>query len=223
MTSDLTPHVRLLLVDDHEVVLHGLRALLSDAPEVRVVAEAHNGAEALALHEAHRPDVTLMDIRMPGIDGIEVLRQLRRRSRDTRVIMLAADGYQSDILRAWQHGAAGFLLKTTSRPHLLDAIRHAHQHGWCAPFEPGFQPQGADGTDVLSSREMEVLDYVSRGLSNGDIALALGITEHTIKAHMKAVFYKLGCADRTEAVVAAFERGLLRVSPFQTDVAQTSK
>ncbi len=209
--------ITVLLADDHEIVLQGLRTMLSNEPRIRLVALAKNGAEAVEQHKVHHPDITLLDIRMPEVDGIEALAAIKKASPKARVIMFAAEDFQADVLQAWQLGAAGFMLKTTSRVELVNAIESAHTLGWCHPFQPGKLPQGARGEAALSPRELEVLDYVRRGLSNADIAVALSITEHTIKAHLKMIFLKLGCADRTEAVVAALERGLLRLSPNHTE------
>lgn len=217
MSFSKTSTLNVLLADDHDLILQGLRALLADAPDMSVVAVAHNGAEAVRLHREIKPDVTLMDIRMPEMTGIEALAAIRKATPQARVIMLAAEDFQSEVLQSWQLGAAGFLLKTVCRKYLIDAIRSAWQHGWCSPFEPGKLPPGAKGERVLSDRELDVLDYVRRGFPNADIATALEISVHTVKVHLKTIFLKLDSADRTEAVVAAIERGLLRVSPNHTE------
>jgi two-component system NarL family response regulator len=211
-STDKRP-VTLLLADDHEVILQGVATLLGGDRRFKVVGMARTGQEAIRLHDELNPDVTLLDIRMPELDGIGALASIRKASPRARVIMFAAEDYPADMLHAWELGAAGFLLKTGTREELIGAIESAHTLGWCHPFKPGYLPVGASGNGMISARELEVLDYVRRGLSNADIATALTITEHTVKAHLKMIFLKLGCADRTEAVIAALERGLLRLSP----------
>lgn len=209
-----TSPLAVMLADDHEIVLQGLRTLLNGASHIRVVGEARTGDEAVRLHQELQPDLTLLDIRMPpGMDGIATLAAIRQNSPKAKVIMFASDDFEVDLLRAWQLGAAGFLIKTVSRDELINAIDSVVTNGWCAPFKPGHLPVGAKGEGALSPREIEVLEYVKRGLSNADVAKALSITEHTIKAHLKMIFLKLGCADRTEAVMMALERGLIRLEP----------
>lgn len=219
MSISHSPPIRLLIVDDHEVVLEGLRALLGSIPGFSVIGAASDGDRGLQLHRVLRPDITLLDVRMNPMDGIQTLSAIKSSNPRARVIMLASDDFQIDVMRAAQYGAAGFMLKTATRSELAEAILQAHTFGWCHPFKPGQLSAHIQGENMLSGRELEVLDYVSRGLSNADIALALGITEHTIKAHLKTIFQKLDCADRTEAVVAAFKLGLIRVSPDQTTLA----
>jgi DNA-binding NarL/FixJ family response regulator len=207
------PPVTLLLADDHDAILQGVGTLLGGDRSFKIVGMARTGLEAVRLHDELNPDVTLLDIRMPELDGIGALARIRQVSPKARIIMFASEDYQADMRHAWELGAAGFLLKTGGREELVGAIKSAHFFGWCEPFKPGQLPSGVDGRGLISGRELEVLDYVRRGLSNADIATALAITEHTVKAHLKMIFLKLDCADRTEAVVAALERGLLRLSP----------
>lgn len=209
----MPPHpIRLMLVDDHSVVRMGLGAVLSLYPELKVVAEAEDGAEAVETFRRERPDVVLMDARMPGTGGAEALRAIRQEFPTARAIMLTTSDLDEDVQQAIEAGANGYLLKNVGRDELVDAIKQVHAGQQYIPAAIRKLMAGLASRKHLSAREIEVLDGMRRGLSNREIAVALSISEHTAKAHVKAILHKLESADRAEAVARAFEQGLLRVS-----------
>ena len=203
--------IRILLVDDHSVVRMGLAAVLSLDEELTVVAEAEDGTQALEKFRAECPDVTLMDVRMPGIGGLEALRSIRAASPAACVLMLTTSELDEDVQRAIEAGAAGYLQKSVTREELVRAIRHVHAGNRYIPDTLQRRLAQLAKRKHVSSREIEVLDGMRRGLSNRDIGVALSISEHTVKAHVKAILQKLESADRAEAVARGFEQGLLRV------------
>lgn len=203
--------IRILLVDDHSVVRMGLAAVLSLDESLTVVAEAEDGAQALEKYRAARPDIVLMDVRMPGTGGLEALRALRAAWPEARVLMLTTSELDEDIQQAIEAGARGYLLKSVTREELVRSIHQVHAGG---RYVPGAMAQRLNllaKRKHLSNREIEVLDGMRRGLSNRDISVALSISEHTVKAHVKAILQKLESADRAEAVARGFEQGLLRL------------
>jgi len=202
--------IRLLLVDDHSVVRMGLAAVLSLDEGLVVAAEAEDGAQALEKFRAEQPDVVLMDVRMPGMGGLEALRALRAAAPEARVIMLTTSEFDADVRGAIDAGAAGYLLKSVKRDELVRAIRCVHAGGRYLPEAIGRRLAQLATRRHLSPREVEVLDGMRRGLSNRDIGVALLIGEHTIKTHVKAILQKLESADRAEAVARGFEQGLFR-------------
>ncbi|HET9558477.1 MAG TPA: response regulator transcription factor [Actinomycetota bacterium] len=206
--------IRILVADDHPVVRDGLRGMLAGEADFEVVGEAASGAEALALTERERPDVVLMDLQMPEMDGATATAEIAARFPATRVLVLTTFDADADILRAVEAGATGYLLKDTPRERLFPAIRAA------ARGETVLAPTVATrlvsrmrgraaAEEALTSREVEVLELVARGSSNADIAAALFISEATVKTHLLHTFAKLGVDDRTAAVVAALERGII--------------
>jgi DNA-binding NarL/FixJ family response regulator len=174
-----------------------------------VVGEACNGREAVAAHAQLRPDVTIMDIAMPEMDGVTALQEIRREHNNARVVMLTTYKGDAQILRAVQGGAAGFLLKSTLRKDLLDTVRGVHMGQRRIPPEIAMELAQHMGQGPLSSREMEVLNYAASGNSNRRIAERLSISEETVKAHMKNVLAKLAANDRTHAVTIALKRGII--------------
>ena len=204
--------IRLLIADDHPVVRDGLRGMLAGEADFEVVGEAASGAEAVAVTERERPDVVLMDLQMPEMDGATATAEIAARFPGTRVLVLTTFDADADILRAVEAGATGYLLKDTPRERLFPAIRAA------ARGETVLAPTVATrlvsrmrqpATEALTSREVEVLELVARGSSNADIAAALFISEATVKTHLLHAFAKLGVDDRTAAVVVALERGII--------------
>lgn len=203
--------IRLMLVDDHSMVRMGLATILSVDKDLKVVAEAEDAEQAVALFREHRPDITLMDGRMPGASGVEALQRIRAEYPEARVIMLTTFDLEEMVYAALEAGAAGYLLKSVRRGELVNAIRRVHAGERCFPEELEKKLADAGTQKRLSPRELETLELVRRGLSNRDIGVALGVSENTAKAHLKAILLKLGVADRAEAVAAGFERGLLQI------------
>ncbi len=203
--------IRILIVDDHTMVRMGLSAVLSLNDDLSIVGEADDGAQAIERFQTVQPDVVLMDVRMPGMGGLEALRALRLAAPGARVLMLTTSELDEDILRAIEAGACGYLLKSVTREELARAIREVHAGGRYMPEAMAQRLAQLTKRKHLSARESEVLDGMRRGLSNRDIAMALSVSEHTIKAHVKAILQKLESADRAEAVARGFEQGLLRV------------
>jgi len=208
--------ISLLIADDHPVVRNGLRGIFTGDPDFEVLGEAANGKEAVALALARRPQVVLMDLRMPGGDGVTAIRELAERSPATRVLVLTTYGDDSDVLAAIDAGATGYLLKDAPREELLRGVRAAARgDSVLSPSvaatvlgrvrEP--QPEAP-----LSPRELEVLTLVAGGATNREAAARLFISEATVKTHLLHVYAKLGVNDRAAAVAAGYERGLLSAS-----------
>lgn len=202
--------IRLLLADDHAVMRSGLANMLNVNPAFRVVGEADNGNKALELFRRLNPDVLLLDVTMPGMDGIETLRLLRKEKPDARVVMLSSSEAEEDIVQSFQAGASGYVTKTARPAELAEAIQAVHAGG--RVMTPAVERRLAEQSagSALSPREVEVLKLLRQGMSNPDIARILHITRHTAKAHVAALLVKLEAADRTEAVTRGFERGLLK-------------
>jgi DNA-binding NarL/FixJ family response regulator len=208
--------VRVVVVDDHAVMRAGVVALLAPEPGIEVVAEAIDGRQAVELVERLRPEVALMDLRMPGLDGVEATAQIVARGTGTRVLILTTYETDADIQRAVEAGAIGYLLKDATREQLADAI-HAAARG-----ETVLAPRVAQrlvarmrqpAPAALTAREVDVLNAVADGLSNVDIGRRLVIAEATVKTHLLRIFAKLDVSDRTHAVVVALDRGLITRPP----------
>lgn len=204
--------IRLVIVDDHPVVRDGLSSMFARDPEFEVVGEAADGAEAVRVAEALRPDVVLMDLRMPGMDGVSATRELVRRGSGVRVLVLTTYDTDSDVLPAIEAGATGYLLKDAPRDELLRAVRAAARgEAVLAPTVAARLMGRVRGSTAgpLSQRELEVLQLVAAGATNREAAAKLFITEATIKSHMMNIYAKLGVSDRASAVTEGFNRGLL--------------
>jgi two-component system NarL family response regulator len=203
--------IRLLIVDDHSMVRMGLVTILGVEKDLKIVAEAEDAEQAVAKFRQHQPDITLMDSRMPGGNGVEALQRIRQEFPEARVIMLTTFDLEEMVFNALEAGASGYLLKSVERAELVAAIRRVHLGERCFPetLERRMADQGSHKR--LSPRELETLELLRRGLSNRDIGVALGVSENTAKAHVKSILLKLGVADRAEAVAAGFERGFLQV------------
>jgi NarL family two-component system response regulator LiaR len=208
--------IRIVLADDHAVVREGLRAFLELQEGIEVVGEAADGEEAVEEAERLRPDVMLMDLVMPRLDGVGAMRELRRRRPEIRVIVLTSFAEDERLLPAIQAGAAGYLLKNVEPRELARAVRAAHAGQ--ALLDPAVaarlveaiaQPAGDPPRAALTPREREILALVARGLSNKRIARELGVSEKTVKTHVGHVLAKLGATDRTEAAVRAVQAGLV--------------
>jgi len=203
--------IRLLVVDDHFFVRMGLTGSLNAEQDIRVVAEADNGTQAVKMFREHKPDVVIMDGRLPGMSGVETLTALRREFPNARVLMLSVDEGEEDVYRAMQAGAAGYLPKSSQLQELLRAIRTIHAgHQFLPPALATRLKERASGA-TLTEREREVLELVSKGLSNREVGKTIGCSETTAKWHLKNIMQKLEVTDRTEATRVAVERGILHV------------
>ncbi len=203
--------IRLLVVDDHLVVRMGLVALLKRRKDFEVVAEAENGAQAVERFREHRPDVCLMDIRMPKLSGVQALAAIRAEFPEARVIMLTTYDGDSDIHGALAAGASGYLLKDVEGEELVFAIREVHRGGRYLPEGVAQRLTEHSKSPQLTPREIEVLELVAKGLSNKQIASVLNFTDFTAKAHVRNILEKLGVEDRTGAVTEAMQRGIVHL------------
>lgn len=203
--------IRVLLVDDHPIVRGGLKALMAAEPDLSVVAEASDGAEAIALDTTHQPDVTLMDLRMPGLGGIEAIRTIIAARPGARIIALTTYDGDADIYRALDAGACGYLLKHMLGHEVVEAVRAAARGERAIPAEVAGRLAEFTPRVDLTPREIEVLEFAGRGLRNKEIAAAICRTEDTVKVHLKHIMAKLGVSDRTEAVTLALRRGIIHL------------
>jgi two-component system NarL family response regulator len=210
--TDSPPKIRVLIADDHPIFRVGLRNLIDQQPDMQVVAEAADGPEAVQVIAAQRPDVTLLDLRMPSMDGPQVIAAVLANNRDARIIILTTYDGDEDIYRAVDAGARGYLLKDTFPEGMLEAIRDVHAGGQLFPADVAAKLIGHSPAAGLTTRELAVLELLARGLSNKEIQSALSLPEGTLKNHLKRVFDKLDVTDRTQAVLAAIKRGLVRLS-----------
>ena len=201
--------IRIMTVDDHQVFREGIGAMLATQKDMELVAEAANGMQAVELFAIHRPDITLMDLRLPDISGLEAITRIRATFPNARMIVLTT--YKGDVqaLRALKAGAYGYLLKSTLRVYMLETIRAVHAGQKRIPPEIAAEMAEYAADDALTSREIEVLQKVAMGSANKIIADQLKISEDTVKAHMKSILSKLGANDRTHAVTIAMRRGFL--------------
>ncbi len=210
--ADRDRQVRLLIVDDHPVVRDGLRGMFEGEEGFEVVAEATNGADAISKARAHDPDVVLMDLRMPEMDGVSAIREMTELGIPARVLVLTTFDTDSDVLPAIEAGATGYLLKDAPRDELLRAVRSAAAGE--AVLSPSVAARLLDQVrqpvkETVSQRELEVLQLVASGATNRDVAERLFVSEATVKTHLLHIYAKLGVNDRAAAVGAAFEKGLL--------------
>ena len=203
--------IRVMTADDHPIVRMGLKAIVANEPDMSVVAEASDGKDAVALYDQHRPDVVLMDLRMPKLDGIAAIRSIVEAHPDARVIALTSYEGDADIYRALDAGACGYLIKDMVGADVIGAIRTAVAGKRVIP--PTVAGKLAEFTPRidLTPREVEVLGLAAKGLRNKDIARVIGRTEETVKVHLKHVMQKLDVEDRTEAVTLAMQRGIIHL------------
>src|SRR2546421_8201706 len=190
------PRIGILIADDHSVLRQGLVSLIGFEADMMVVGEASNGREAVDLWKKHRPDVMLLDLRMPELDGVGVIKQIRADDENTRIIVLTTFDGDEDIYRAIQAGAKGYLLKDVPREALIDCIRRVHAGETCVPVHLAAKLAERVSGETLSGREIDVLKLMAQGKSNKEIGSALFISEGTVKSHVKAIFSKMNVISR---------------------------
>jgi DNA-binding NarL/FixJ family response regulator len=208
--SELRP-IRILIVDDHAILREGVAAVLGCEDDMQVVGEAASGIEALESIRVLDPDITLMDLQMPGMNGVETIRVIRKEKSDARIIVLTT--YSGDMLasRALKAGASGYLLKSTVKDELAETIRVVHSGRRRVPPEIAAEIAEHLGDEHLSDRELDILSRVARGLTNKEIARELSIAAGTVNAHVKNILLKLHAHDRTQAVTVALKRGIIEI------------
>jgi len=209
--SDISAQIRILTVDDHVLVREGIAVLLSNEPDMALVAEASNGREAVQQFRAHRPDITLMDLQMPEMNGLDAIIAIRGEFPEAKIIVLTT--YQGDvqILRALKAGARGYLLKNTLHKELLDTIRAVHAGKKALSPEASYEIAEHATDDALTPAEINVLRLIAAGNANKQIADQLSITEETVKGRVKNILSKLGANDRTQAAMIGLKRGIIEL------------
>lgn len=209
--GDGPEEIRILSVDDHPLLREGIAALLANQKDMKLVAEASTGREAIAQYRSHRPDVTLMDLRMPDMGGIDAIIAIRSEFREARIIVLTTYGGDALAQRALKAGAKAYILKNHVRTDLLETIRAVHAGIKRIHPEVAAEIATHAADDALTTREVEVLYLISSGKSNKLIADQLSITEETVKGHVKSILSKLGAKDRTHAVTLGLKRGIIQL------------
>jgi len=207
----MTGPIRILLVDDHFVARTGLHSIIDAPPGMRIVADAHNGREAIELHRKHQPDVTIMDLRMPGVSGFEAIAAIRSEFPSARIVVLSNYEGSEDVHRALEAGAMGYLVKSAGGEELLEAIEVVHRGRKYMPPSLAMMLAKRSSVDPLTERELEVLRLLARGQSNREIASELSIAENTVRIHVAHILQKLAVEDRTQAVILAFQRGIVHL------------
>lgn len=205
------PKIRILVADDHFVVRMGLTALVNTEPDFEVVGEAADGKQAVEGFEKHKPDLVLMDLRMPVKDGIRATAEIRAKHPNARVLMLTTFDGDTDIHRAMEAGAQGYVLKNSTGDKLIPALRAVAAGQRWIPKEVATRLASRNMFEELTPRELQVLEQMAKGLANKEIADVLNITAHTVKDHLKNILGKLHVADRTEAVTVALQRGIIHL------------
>ena len=203
--------IRILTVDDHPMLREGIAAVLASEQDMILVAEASNGREAVEQFRTHHPDVTLMDVQMPEVNGIDAIVKIREEFPDARIIVLTTYTGDAQAARAFKAGAYGYLLKNMVRKELIDTIRTVHAGKKRIPPEIAIDMAQHHSDDALTLREIEVLREVAAGNANKMVAQRLNISEETVKAHMRSILSKLGANDRTHAVTIAVKRGIIEI------------
>lgn len=203
--------IRILVVDDHPLMRVGIAAIIDAQADMTVIGQASTTEEAVQTFAQLRPDITLMDLRLPGAGGVIAIRALRQRDPEARVMVLTTYEGDEDIFQALQAGAVGYLVKGMSHDLLVKGLRHVHSGKRYIPSQVAERLRQRNPNSVLSERERQVLQLLARGRSNKGIAAALGVTEATVKCHVSVILNTLNAQDRTEAVVIALERGLVHL------------
>ena len=210
-SSTKKKRIRILIVDDHSVVREGLVSLVKRKSDMVVVGEGSNGREAVDLWKEHRPDVTLLDLRMPVLDGVGAIKEIRELDENAHIVVLTTYDGDEDIYRAIKAGAKAYLLKDTARDALVEIVRRVHVGETYLPPQLAAKLAGRVSGEALSPREVEVLQRMAAGKSNKEIGAELFISEGTVKTHLKSIFSKLDVVSRTEAVATATRRGLIQL------------
>ena len=208
--TNLREKIRILIADDHMVMRMGLVHAASAQPDMEVIAEAESGEEAIEAYRIHHPDVVILDLRMRGLGGLATVRVLREEFREARIVIFSNYARGEEVHQALKAGAAGFVVKNMELTQLLDAIRRVHAGERYVPPELTMR-MGERALSPLSAREKEVLTFIAKGRSNKEIAVALGITEGTVKLHVTSILAKLEVNARTEALVVAVQRGIVDI------------
>jgi DNA-binding NarL/FixJ family response regulator len=208
---DTATLISVLTVDDHDLVRKGIAAILSTEPDLHLVGEANTAADALRLHRKYRPDITLMDLRLPDKSGIETTREIRSEAPSAKIIALTSYDGDQDIYRALEAGVRGYLLKEMVHTEIVRAIRIVHSGKRFIPQEVTQQLNGYFPEVALTPREVEVLSLVARGFGNKEVGDVLGTAPGTVKAHVQSILSKLGAKDRTHAVTLALRRGIIHL------------
>jgi two-component system NarL family response regulator len=206
-----SPQIRIMIVEDHFVVREGLKAIINSQQDMAAVAEAGNGRQAVEAFEQHQPDVTLMDLRIPGLNGIDAISGIIAKYPRARIIVLSTYGGDENIFRAFQAGARAYFLKDIKGQDLVDAIRAVHAGQRVVPPEIASQLAERVPLTALSPREMEILILVAKGKSNKEIGAELAISEGTVRVHASNLLSKLRCSGRAQAVSEAIRRGIIEV------------
>lgn len=203
--------IRILIVDDHPIMRVGIAALISSGKEMECVGQAGSGEEAIEMHARLKPDITLMDLRLPGMGGVETIRRIRAAAPKSRFIVLTTYEGDEDIHQAMEAGASGYLVKGLPQEVLVNAVRRVHAGARYLPSPMSQALAGRNPDSNLSAREREVLQLMAKGQSNKEIANSLGITEATVKCHVSVILGRLNASDRTQAVVNAIRRGMVHL------------
>jgi two-component system, NarL family, response regulator len=207
----MSEKIRVLIADDHQVVRVGLRAIIDAEADMEVVGEAADGPSTIAAFNAHKPDLTLLDLRMPGMTGPHVITEIRRHSPEAHILVVTTYDADEGVFRAIQAGARGYILKDTFTEGMLEAIRNVHAGRRLIDPQLAARLMDRVTERALTAREVAVLELVARGMTNREIAAVLSMGEETVKAHLKHIFAKMEVTDRTEAALVAVQRGLILI------------
>jgi DNA-binding NarL/FixJ family response regulator len=211
MTASTAPLIRVLILDDHPVVRFGIAAIVASQLDMEVIGQASRGREAIEIYREHHPDVTLIDLRLPDISGVQVIRSIRSLNKDAKLMVITTYDGDEDIFQAIRAGAAGYIIKGMSHEILLAGIRQVMSGRHYVPKEIATKLDTRDPMATLSEREHQVLRQLVEGKSNKEIASDLGLTEATVKGYVSSILAHLDVADRTQAVVIALRRGLVHL------------